>query len=279
MARLTRFERATPAFGGQYSCLLYTSVVQGAKRIANCLNQSVQLNRCKNLRKQHIHEILTNTAYFGERITFRTIGRTHEIRPKDEWVICKIPPIIDRELFDRVHGSLQSRQLKNVDAKSTQVSTLLTGLLKCAQCKRNLTLRTGKTGRYNYYGCSTKSDFNVAGCNCPNIRREPLESAILDVVANVVLQPDRVARMMSELREAINKMHEPEKRRLLSLQRDASLQDERISLLYDQAGSCLLYTSENSKHVIRCQRRNAEDGFFNGSRPPYGCLLYTSRCV
>ncbi|OWP40806.1 hypothetical protein CEG18_29285, partial [Pseudomonas nitroreducens] len=82
----------------------------------------------------------------------------------------QVPPILaDAAQFERVQECLASRRLQNIEAKSTQVRTLLTGLLRCATCGKKLTLMSGKGGRYQYYRCATKMKIGPTECTCPNL--------------------------------------------------------------------------------------------------------------
>jgi hypothetical protein len=57
---------------------------------------------------------------------------------------------------------------------------LLTGICFCAACGGAVTIRTGKSGRYRYYSCSTAARQGETGCKGRAIPMEKLD----DLVAN-----------------------------------------------------------------------------------------------
>lgn len=64
--------------------------------------------------------------------------------------------------------------------KVVGVPTLLTGLIHCAKCDGAMTIRTGKSGRYRYYTCSTKAWQGPTACEGMTVPMEKLD----DLVAN-----------------------------------------------------------------------------------------------
>src|SRR5271166_3399047 len=68
-----------------------------------------------------------------------------------------VPPIIEPPEFEAVQALLKSRSPALTAPRITSGPTLLTGICFCAGCGRAMTLRTGKSGRYRYYTCSTKA--------------------------------------------------------------------------------------------------------------------------
>jgi site-specific DNA recombinase len=53
-------------------------------------------------------------------------------RPKDEWIIVPVPPIVSAELWERANRALAKN--KETSARNGKRSYLLTGLVKCAKC-------------------------------------------------------------------------------------------------------------------------------------------------
>jgi hypothetical protein len=58
--------------------------------------------------------------------------------------------------------------------------TLLTGICFCAACGMAMTLRTGKSGRYRYYTCSTKARQGETGCKGRTVPMEKLDTLVAD---------------------------------------------------------------------------------------------------
>lgn len=159
----------------------------GVKRIAELLNENGYTYRGRPWRLQKVHQILRNPIYYGRRETFKVDTRHKRMRPPSEWVIVPVPPIVAKDVFLEVGQSLETRGLKRPEARAETSPSLLTGIIKCAPCKKNLQVMTGKSGQYKYYRCPTKKDSGVRLCNCPNIPKEKIEKLVLERLINEVI--------------------------------------------------------------------------------------------
>lgn len=224
----------------------------GMKRIAQTLNKEGVQYRGRKFTSQHIERVLKNRVYLGEYISFKRDRKNARMRPESEWVRTCVPSILAApEQFDRIQQSLAGRRLSNIESKSTQVSTLLTGLLVCGFCGRGLALATGKSGRYKYYKCATKLKIGPAECDCPNLPKEEFEDLVLKTVADEVITPDKIGAMLAALKEVWGKAIEPNRRRLLALQRSEVDQQERVRVLYEQISDGKLELDSSFQETIR----------------------------
>jgi hypothetical protein len=82
----------------------------------------------------------------------------------DNVVEMAVPPIIEAAEFEAVQALLKSRSPALTAPRIVSGPTLLTGICFCAACGMAMTLRTGKSGRYRYYTCSTKARQGDTGC-------------------------------------------------------------------------------------------------------------------
>lgn len=110
---------------------------------------------------------------------FRLDKRNGEIRPPQEWIRQQVPPIVDAELFKSVAEAMHARGPRMPTSKASQSTSLLTGIAQCTLCGKGLNVMTGKSGRYAYYRCGTKSSSGATLCKCPNAPKEELERAVL----------------------------------------------------------------------------------------------------
>jgi hypothetical protein len=63
-----------------------------------------------------------------------------------------------------------------------------------------MTIRSGKGGDYHYYACHAR--VNKGGtCDCPNIRRDALDAAVLGAVERQLLAPDRLQALLADVVE------------------------------------------------------------------------------
>jgi site-specific DNA recombinase len=200
---------------------MYASGAYGLKAIARSLEE-----RCipTRLGKQlwstfQVRYILQNHTYAGTRYYNQM---TTTIRPpadkrvkkrgkyvyrdRSEWIGVKVPAIVSQELFDRVQVRLQQaeRQYRQPD-----VHYLLANLVTCGECgsayssyKRYVTVERVGGNPHVYhksaYRCTWRSAEGVHDrsrierCHNPEIRTRVLESAVLSMIRNVVLNPTRL---------------------------------------------------------------------------------------
>src|SRR4029077_8722868 len=86
-----------------------------------------------------------------------------ERKPETEVVEMMVPAIIEVAEFEAVQAHLRSRSPAWTAPRIVSGPTLLTGICFCAAGGMAMTLRTGKSGRYRYYTCSTKARQGEAG--------------------------------------------------------------------------------------------------------------------
>ena len=147
--------------------------------------------------------------------------------------MTKVPPIVLKEDWDNA-AALRAERAPggNSEHRAAQSPTLLTGMAKCAHCGAGFMLVSGKGGNYAYYRCGTRAYKASDKCDMPNISREELDAAVLNVVAENVLQPDRILAMLEYLRGQIAKLHARDREREKLIQRQMALATAQINTWY-----------------------------------------------
>ncbi|WP_440411680.1 recombinase family protein [Neorhizobium petrolearium] len=182
-----------------------------------------------------IHAILTRTTYIGEHRFNTRSYKNREKKPENEVAIMAVPPLIDRVTFDTVQARLKSRNPMVMPARVTSGPTLLTGLCFCARCSGAMTLRTGKGngGMYRYYTCSTKARQGKTGCKGRSIRMDKLDHLVASHLEDRLLQPERLATILSSLLERRQERSVRRREHLADLRRRITETDQRLNRLYD----------------------------------------------
>lgn len=164
----------------------------GTRLIAKELNtKNVLTKQGKLWDSTNVRRILTNETISGTRITNKrkkVDGKT-VMRPKEEWIIKKDnhPAIIDFDRFERIQGILDSRKRNKRHAESE--TYLLTGILKCGHCGRNMKGSTARIQRgdksytYHRYICASYT-LNYS-CKHHFAHRDELESEIIKMIKQV----------------------------------------------------------------------------------------------
>ena len=205
----------------------------GIKRIATEMNRRGETFRGKEWTRQMVWNIVTTTTYYGEHIFNRRDSRSGEFRQDREWVVSKVEPIVSKEDWQKA-AALRAERAPggNTEHRAAASQTLLTGLAKCAHCGAGFVLVSGKGGTYDYYRCGTRAYKASDKCDAPNIPREELDAAVLSVVAEKILQPDRILAMLEQLREQIAKLQAPDREREKLIQRQMAFATEQINTWY-----------------------------------------------
>ena len=93
-------------------------------------------------------------------------------------------------------------------------------------------------------------------CDSPNVPREELEAAVLDVIAGKVLLPERIQGMLEDLRAQVAKLQAPDREREKYIQRQIAQATEQVNMWYElvEAGKLEFHDSLRSR-LAATQRR------------------------
>ena len=167
----------------------------GVKSIATHLNASgVRTRDGGRWGIDAVHKVLTRTTYIGRHRFNTKFWKTRERKPEAEIIEMAVPPIIEVAEFEAVQALLKSRSPALTAPRIVSGPTLLTGICFCAACGMAMTLRTGKSGRYRYYTCSTKARQGETGCRGRTVPMEKLDKLVADHIEHRLLQPSRLEK-------------------------------------------------------------------------------------
>lgn len=232
----------------------------GIKAIASYLNQAGLTHRNNNWNITSIGRLLHDTTYMGKRI----YGKNRKPYYRDiEPIESTCPAIISEETFVNVSKGLEHRKLSNVDCKGERASSLLTGLLKCKACNSNLTINTGKGGRYKYYKCSKKIKVDISSCKQKPIRKETLDQRVIDLVIEQIMVPKFINQVFDYVKSLVSKRSGSDKKLKLSLESRLSETKYQIKKLYlmlsreeissDEDLNELLSDLRKKKHTLKSE--------------------------
>ena len=98
-----------------------------------------------------------------------------------------------------------------------------------------MTLRTGtsSTGAvHRYYTCSTFARKGKTACKGRSIRRDKLDGLVTDSLVERLLQPERLALMLSSLKAKRAEKSANVNSRIMTIQREATDTEDRLTRLY-----------------------------------------------
>jgi site-specific DNA recombinase len=158
---------------------LYTQDRIGTRAIAAELNSRGIRNRTGKVWSGHtIARILDNPAYTGD-IVYR-----------DVHVTDAHPPLIDRAVFDRAREIATARGDAQTQRALSDSDYHLTGLITCPDCGHKYigTSANGRTKRYRYYTCFSRTRYGRAGCDAPRLPADDLDPAVLQALYDFYTQ-------------------------------------------------------------------------------------------
>jgi site-specific DNA recombinase len=206
----------------------------GVKSIAKHLNESgIRTRDGGRWGVDAVHKVLTRTTYIGRRRFNTKYWKTRERKPEAEVVEMAVPPIVDADEFEAVQTLLKTRCPALTAPRIVSGPTLLTGICFCAACGMAMTLRTGKSGRYRYYTCSTKARQGDTGCRGRTVPMERLDTLVADHIEHRLLQPSRLEKILSSVLDRREERTERQAAHIAELRKRATEADAKLKRLYD----------------------------------------------
>ena len=176
----------------------------GVKAVVSHLNaQGLRYRKGRPFRTNEVHRVLTHSTYMGVHYYNRKDGKTGKLRHPDEWIAMEVPAIIDGETWEAVQKHLKTRRPTVTAPRLTNGAMLLTQIAKCPNCGGGMTLRTGKSGRYRYYTCSTAATKGKRACQGRSIPMEQLDDLVVAALEQRLLKPERLREVLSGLAQRI----------------------------------------------------------------------------
>jgi site-specific DNA recombinase len=119
-----------------------------------------------------VRTLLRNPAYTGTTYGNRTRqvaahqrkspthplggGKSHVLRPSEDWIAIPIPALISQDIFDQVQAKLVQNQ-QGSPRNNTHYEYLLRGLVSCGGCQLSATARSTPKGQ-QYYLCRGRTN-------------------------------------------------------------------------------------------------------------------------
>jgi site-specific DNA recombinase len=142
------------------------------------------------------NEAYTGVLYYGKTKTVKAPGRSRNRKlvpvPPEEWIRCNIPPIIDRETWERARQKAQDNY--TFSPRNTQFDYLMRQHLKCSRCGYSLWGYTAKN-RHAYYKCKgTDNDLYIDGkARCTGvIRADLVDAAVWQHISELLKNPQQI---------------------------------------------------------------------------------------
>jgi DNA invertase Pin-like site-specific DNA recombinase len=216
----------------------------GCNEIAAHFNSCGVLLRGRSWTRNRVHQILCDTTYKGEYVFNKTAGSASERKPESEWVRVEVPPLLSKQVFEAVVQKRRLRSPQVTPARLVSSPTLLTGLLKCANCGAGMTTATGKGGRYRYYKCNTRIGQHAHACSTPAVSTPKLDRLVLEAFADRVLTPERLRDMLRVVKAQVRHAQSRQEDSIRALQKELAELEQATNRLYEAVERALIPVDE-----------------------------------
>ena len=159
---------------------LYANGMSATQIVKHCNERGYKTVRGRPFTRNSLRTILQNKKYIG----------VYEY--EDVVIPDGIPPIIDKELFERVQSTFKHNHAARAKTKA-KTDYLLTTKVFCGHCGSNMigecgTSRHGQT--YHYYKCSHRK--HGQNCSKKTERKDWLERVVVQYTVEKVLTPENI---------------------------------------------------------------------------------------
>lgn len=194
--------------------MIFDNVLQGIgyAEIIHKLNAMGFRTRCGNsFGKNSLNDILRNEKYHGVYIFNRAASKdlngkrnNHRSKPIEDMIRIEggVPAIVSEEVWNGVQAILKKRTRHRASNNSGKEIYLLTGKVVCGECGAAYTGVRRFSGRnrskYVYYQCANRKRTASHSCSNKEIRREYLETFIMQEIARIVFDPSNVPKLVKE---------------------------------------------------------------------------------
>ena len=184
-------------------------------KIGKTLNaEGIPSPRGKKWLKTTIHKMLVNETYTGTLVW----GLTDKSGADPVRVEGAFPAIVTKQEFERVGESLQSRAPERVHPRQAASRYLLSGLVRCALCRKALTAAEAKGGKYSYYVCQSILNGGSKSCEAPRLNAGRFERLIIEQIRNHILTESNIRELVKLLDEEMDGVAREERERLETIE-------------------------------------------------------------
>ncbi|WP_437983486.1 recombinase family protein [Sorangium sp. So ce117] len=233
-----------------------------SRAVARRLNtQGIRPRRAARWTEGRIYGVLTDPTYtgmatYGRRMSVeperprkpgsyrKHLKSSSRFRPKQEWLVIPVPPIVDEKEQAEVRTILAKHRWQA--PRHLKYDYLLRSLVVCGECGWRMeghrqAPRSGVPYEYFYYGCRRRLA-EVRGhdkrCKAKYIRRDELDAVVWDALVSWIQSPEMLLQEIEAWRSsrAGEDQSRRDRARLESAERKLQTQIERLVDAY-QAGA------------------------------------------
>ena len=197
--------------------------------IAKALNdEGIASPNGKRWPKTTIHRLLSNEAYTGTVVWgLNAKDGAPPVRVEDAF-----PAIVTRDEFERVARLLNSKAPSQVHPRRAASPYLLSGLVKCKDCKTSLSAHEAKSGKYTYYVCQSLMKRGSGACETPRLNSKRFERLIIDQIREHILTESNIRELVRLVDEEMDGVAHEERSKLEAVEQELADVRRRMDRLW-----------------------------------------------
>ena len=188
---------------------------KGMTEITKTLNDEGILSpKGKLWGKTSVHTILVNEAYTGTLIWgVNAKDNAEPVRVEEAF-----PAIITKDQFSLVSKLMRSRAPKTSHPRRVGSTYLLSGLVKCKNCKWALSGQFAKSGQFAYYVCQSIMKRGKDACHIPRLNARRFEQMIVDKIRSNILTENSITELVRAVDEEMDGVAGEQRKRLETIE-------------------------------------------------------------
>ena len=193
----------------------------GTKKICLILNgEGLRTKSGKIFTPSMVRGVLKNEAYIGNLVWNKQDKKRKGVKYKSKnlWIRKEnvFPPIVEEDVFDSVQKNFEINRINHAP-KSVARTHILSGLLKCGNCKSNYVYQIctrkneGKNYKNGYYKCALKQKLGSKYCDNVVLKAELIEEETINIVLEKIYSENNIKKIFELYKKESNKRGKEEK--------------------------------------------------------------------
>ena len=233
---------------------VFDMVLQGRSilDVTKTLNaEGISTTNGKKWQKTTIHAILGNEAYTGT-LVWGTNAKdgADPVRVEDAF-----PAIVSKQEFQRAKNLLVSRAPKAVHPRRASSPYLLSGILRCNICGKNLSAAEAKSGKYTYYVCQSLLKLGPEACSAPRLNAKAFEKLIVDQIRENILTESNIRDLVKLLDEEMDGVAREQRERLAAIEEELEDLNRRLGRIWQAIETTDIELSDASERIREHRER------------------------
>ena len=104
---------------------------------------------------------------------------------------------------------------------------MMSRLLRCRKCGKNLVVSLSKNQTYQSYQCATRREEGSEACDCPRLNIQKFEQKFLTVLLDDIMCPSNVRVAVSKMKEELTGLYEEKNARIEAIEAELLVVSER----------------------------------------------------